>query len=87
MPRVTFTGNLKAHVDAPPADVQARTVRDALEQVFARNPRLRGYVLDDQGAVRRHVVIFVNGEAIEDRLTQSDPATGEIAVMQALSGG
>lgn len=87
MPRVTFTGNLKAHVEAPPADVRAATVREALEQVFAKNPRLRGYVLDDQGAVRRHVVIFVNGEPIEDRLAQSDPASGEIAVMQALSGG
>ena len=87
MPRVTFTGNLKAHIDSPPVNVQAETVREALDKVFAGNPRLRGYILDDQGAVRRHVVIFVNGEPIEDRIRQSDAATGEIAVMQALSGG
>jgi hypothetical protein len=87
MPRITFTGNLRSHIDAPPAEVRAGTVREALEQVFARNPRLRSYVLDDQGGVRRHVVIFVGGEPIRDRAAQSDAATGEIAVMQALSGG
>ena len=56
---------------------------------FAKNPRLRGYVLDDQGALRRHVIVFVGGEAVVDRVRLSDaaPADSEIAVLQALSGG
>jgi hypothetical protein len=64
-------------------------VRAALDGVFAKSPALRGYILDDQGAVRRHVVIFVRGEAIRDRQDLSDPVgtTDEITVMQALSGG
>ena len=89
MPRVTFTGNLQRFVDAPAAQVQGRTVREALEAAFTQNPRLRGYVLDDQGALRRHIVVFVGGEAVVDRTALSDAASdgAEIAVLQALSGG
>ena len=64
MPRVTFTGNLQRFVDAPAAQVQGRTVREALEAAFTQNPRLRGYLLDDQGALRRHIVVFVGGQAV-----------------------
>ncbi len=89
MPRVTFTGNLQRFVDAPPADVPGATVREVLEAAFALNRRVRGYVLDDQGALRRHVVVFVGGRAVADRIGLSDaaPADAEIAVLQALSGG
>jgi sulfur-carrier protein len=87
MPRVTFTGNLQRLVAAPPADVPGATVREALDAIFAQNPRLRGYVLDDQGGLRRHVIVFVGGEAVKDRTGLSDAATGEISVLQALSGG
>src|SRR4051812_3574975 len=80
VPRISFTGNLRAHVDAPPADVPGRTVREVLEAVFAKNPRLRSYILDDQGAVRRHVVIFVGPDPVKDRKAQSDAVTGEITV-------
>jgi sulfur carrier protein ThiS len=50
---------------------------------------LRGYVLDDQGAVRRHVAVYVNGTAIRDRAKLSDPVVpkDEIYVFQALTGG
>ena len=89
MPRVTFTPNLQRHVECPPAAVAGDTVREALESVFTGNPRLRGYVLDEQGAVRHHVVIFVDGTSIRDRLSLSDQlaADSEVYVMQALSGG
>jgi molybdopterin converting factor small subunit len=89
MARVSFTSNLKRHLAVPPANVAGRTVRDALEQVFAANPPLRGYVLDDQGRLRKHVNIFVNGSMIADRAGQSDRIVDndEIYVMQALSGG
>ena len=89
MPRVTFTGNLQRFVDCPPAQVPGTTVREALEAAFAQNPRVRGYVLDDQGALRRHVVVFVGGKAVGDRTALSDaaPEGAEIAVLQALSGG
>lgn len=89
MPRVTFTQNIQRHVACPPMDVGGRTVREALEGVFARNERARGYVLDERGAVRTHMVIFVNGRQIKDREGLSDevPPDGDVYVMQALSGG
>jgi sulfur carrier protein ThiS len=46
-------------------------------------------VLDDQGALRRHVAIYVNGRPVGDRVRLTDPvaADDEIYVFQALSGG
>jgi hypothetical protein len=89
MPRVVFTANLQRHVACPPVDVAAANVREALDAVFAQNGRARGYVLDDQGELRSHMVIFVDGRQIGDRRTLSDTVgpTSEIYVMQALSGG
>lgn len=89
MARITFTQNLTRHVDCPALDVSGATVREALERYFAEHPRVRGYVLDDQGALRRHVVIFLDGEQIRDRAGLGEPIrdTSSIYVMQALSGG
>jgi molybdopterin synthase sulfur carrier subunit len=89
MPRVEFTANLQRHVACPPVDVPGATVREVLDAAFAGNERARGYVLDEQGALRHHMIIFVNGAMIQDREKLSDtvPADGEVYVMQALSGG
>lgn len=89
MPRVSFTSNLQRHVECPVAETGGATVRAALDEVFAANPRLRSYILDDQGFLRRHVSIYVNAGGsstrarMEDRVTAGD----EIFVLQALSGG
>ena len=89
MPRVAFTPNLERHLACPPRDVGGVTVRAALDAVFAENPRLRSYILDDQDRVRQHVYIFVNNDRIADRERLRDPvqAQDEIYVMQALTGG
>lgn len=89
MPRVAFTRNLQRHVACPPCEVAGASVRESLEAAFALYPRLRGYVLDEHGALRFHMAVFVNGEPIADRKGLGDPVSGtaEIYVMQALSGG
>ena len=89
MPLVEFTRNLASQTAAPTCRVEGATVNEALAAVFAQQPALRGYVLDDQGALRQHVVVFLDGVAIKDRTRLSDPARpdSEIFVMQALSGG
>ena len=89
MPTVLFTSALQRFLPAPTTGVAGATVGEALDAVFASQPRLRGYVLDDQGALRRHVVIYLNGQLLADRTRLSDPvgATDEIHVFQALSGG
>jgi molybdopterin converting factor small subunit len=89
MARVIFTANLQRHVACPPGEASGATVRAVLDAVFAQNETARGYVLDDQGALRKHMLVFVNGEQIHDRTGLSDPvaADAEVYVMQALSGG
>jgi sulfur-carrier protein len=89
MARVVFTSNLRQHLACPPVDAKGRTVREVLEAAFRDNPKLRSYVLDDQGAIRKHMVVFVNGRAVTDRqgLTDPVPDGAEVYVMQALSGG
>ncbi len=89
MPSVAFTQNLQRHVPCPPCEVAGATVRESLEAAFALYPKLQGYVLDEHGALRFHMAIFVNGEAITDRKALGDPVStaAEIYVMQALSGG
>ena len=89
MASVSFTRNIQRHVACPDTAAPGATVREVLDAVFAENPRACGYVLDDQGALRKHMIIFIDGEVIRDRERLSDPVThaSAIHVFQALSGG
>ncbi len=89
MARLVITKNLQRHVACPPATIAGTTVREILEGAFAANERLRGYVVDERGALRKHVNVFIDGSQIHDRMHLSDPVLpgGEVYVMQALSGG
>ena len=89
MPRIVFTSALRRFLAVPETRVAGATVGDALEGVFGDNQALRSYVLDDQGALRRHVAIYVNGKKVRDRTGLSDPVAcdDEIYVFQALTGG
>ena len=89
MPRVSFTANLQRHLDCPTVEAEGATVAAVLDAVFAGNPRLRSYILDDQGRLRRHVNVFVADRPVADRAGLSDPvpAGAEMFVFQALSGG
>lgn len=89
MPKVIFAPALQRHVSLPPVEAQGRTVREVMDAALAGQPRARHYILDDQDALRRHMVLFVDGRRIVDRVSLSDPvaATSEIYVFQSLSGG
>jgi sulfur carrier protein ThiS len=89
MPTVSFTPALERFMASPSAKVDGATVGDALAAVFATRPVLRGYLLDDQGAVRPHVAVYVNGRPLSDRVGLTDPVSSrdEIYVFQAVSGG
>lgn len=89
MATICFTSALQRFLPTASAEVEAATVGEALAAMFETQPALRGYLLDDQGVLRRHVVIYVNGEPVRDRAELSDPVGrgDEIYVFQALSGG
>ncbi len=89
MPRVVFAPALQRYVAVPDREIAAPTVGAALAAVFGEHPSLRSYVLDDQGQLRRHVAVFIDGQRIRDRVGLSDPVApeSEVFVVQALSGG
>ena len=89
MPRVVLTSHLSVQAGGSSFEISGTTVRELLEGLFALKPQLRGYLLDDHGALRHHVAAFVNGEVVRDkqRLDAAVPDDGELFLLQALSGG
>lgn len=89
MATVHFTSHLQKFANSESVTASASTVCEALTAAFTDNDQLRSYVLDEQGRLRRHMTVFVDGKLIQDRAGMSDPVTdvSEIYVMQALSGG
>jgi molybdopterin synthase sulfur carrier subunit len=89
VPTVQFTPQLRRFTETPEVTSAATTLRGALDAAFAVNPRLRGYVLDDQGHLRANVVVFIDGRRSDDRVALAEPLRPDsvVHVMQALSGG
>lgn len=90
MARVKFTPNLQRFFpDLRECQVEAATIAEAIAAVDARWRGLGDYIVDEQGALRKHVNIFVGDELIRDKITLSDrlSADSKIYIMQALSGG
>lgn len=89
MPTIEFTANLRRHVDCPTELVEADTLAAGLDAYFRRWPGVRGFILDDQGAVRHHVKILIDGRNIRDRKRLGDTLepSSQIHVFQALSAG
>ena len=89
MVHIFFAASIQRHIATPEREIEARTLRDALEAVFADQPRLRGYILDDQGSLRQHLAVFVDGRRVRDRQRLAEPLgeQSRIYVVQALSGG
>ena len=89
MAQIHFTQNLTRHVDCPSQEFEASTVAELLQRYFDERPDVRGFILDDQGQVRKHVKVIVDGRNLRDRSKLSDAlnADSEVYVFQALSGG
>jgi hypothetical protein len=91
MPRIAFTPQLRRFVQTPEFEsAGATTLAALLGEAFARNPPLRGYIVDDQGHLRPNVVVFIDGQRSteRERLDAELLAPGsQVYVLQALSGG
>ena len=89
MPTIYVTSHLRQVAPPGPTRVEAATLGAALDAYFATAPRVRSYIVDDQGRLRRHVAVFIDGELLLDKedLGRRVAASSEIYVMQALSGG
>jgi len=89
MATVRFTQNIQRHVGCPTREVAGSDLRAVLDNYFHDNERARGYVLDEMGRIRQHMVVFIDGEMARDRdkLSDSVQAGSVIDVIQSLSGG
>jgi molybdopterin synthase sulfur carrier subunit len=89
MARLIFTQQLARFTQVPHVDTGAASLRAALEDAFAANARLRGYVLDEQGHLRENVVVFIDGRRSTERTRLDDPLAPDstVYILQALSGG
>jgi hypothetical protein len=89
MPRIVFTPQLRRFTATPEVASAATALRAALDDAFAANPALRGYILDDQGHLRANVVVFIDGRRCTGRAALDDALEpgSTVHVLQALSGG
>lgn len=89
MAHITFPDVMQRHIAAPEMEAPGATVREVFENAFGARPDLRSYLVDDQGALRKHMAVFVDGAQVADRSALSDPVgpRSRIQVLQALSGG
>jgi molybdopterin synthase sulfur carrier subunit len=78
-PLLSYTG--KRDVEAGGATLDA-----LLGDLDRRHPGLRFRLVDEQGGLRPHMRLFVNGDAVRDLATRLAPSD-EIRIVQALSGG
>ncbi len=90
MAQVKFTPNLKRFFpDLCECSIEAATVAEIVAAVDKRWRGLGDYIIDEQGALRKHVNIFVGDELLRDKQSLSDRVSvdSKIFIVQALSGG
>jgi molybdopterin synthase sulfur carrier subunit len=89
MAEIHFTSHLRNLVPEGPVSASGVTVGEVLDNLVAAQPHVRGYVLDDQGRLRKHVCIFADGERLAHgvALARQIGPDSKLYVMQALSGG
>jgi sulfur-carrier protein len=86
---VCFAPQLQRHVPCPDQSVPEGSLSTVLEAAFYAAPLMRRYVLDDQGAIRKHVAVFIGDQLhrTRDDLSVFIPKGTKIHIIQALSGG
>lgn len=89
MAKLFFTQQLRRFTEVPEVETAATDLRAALEDAYRINPQLRSYIQDEQGHLRKHVVVFIDGMRVHDReqLNDAISTSSQIHVLQALSGG
>ena len=89
MTTIDCTANITNQTGFTHAKADGNTVAQLLENLFTTHPKLKSYLLEDQGAVRKHITLFLNNTPITDRAKLSDtiPPNSQLFIAQALSGG
>jgi sulfur-carrier protein len=84
--RVLIPGPLRSYTGQATVVANGGTLEELLADLDRRYPGLRFRVIDEQGAIRRHIKFFVNGTSaanLQPALRDAD----EVMIVCALSGG
>ena len=79
----TYTGG------ASEVDAQGATLAEVLEHLDGSYPGIRARILDDQGAIRRFVNVYVGNDDVRflDALDTKTPEGSQVSVIPAVAGG
>ena len=66
-------------------EIAGATVEELLRGLEHKYPAVTGWILDERGAVRRHINVFVNGERVGQGAAVA--ATDRVEVLPAITGG
>lgn len=78
-PLKTLAGGRGGH------ELDGDTIRELIQRLEDQHPELRGWILDEQGRIRRHINVYLNGEKGEDATPVG--AGDRVDVLPAISGG
>ena len=91
MPKIKFTRHLVRYFPdlGDNTAVSGQTVAEVVAALDEQYPGLAAYIVNERGALRRHVNIFVGQDLIRDRETLQDAVNenDQVYIFQALSGG
>ncbi len=89
MVTVEFATSIQRHKTVAAQHVPPGTLAQVLDAACSATQGLHHYVLDDQGAIRKHVAVFVNQNMHlpRDVLTRPLAAGDKVLVIQCLTGG
>jgi molybdopterin converting factor small subunit len=86
MPTVILNGSIRQRAGGLGAvEIDGDTVRAAVAALEASYPALRGWVMDERGALRRHVKLFHRGTSVP--LDAPLGPNDELHIVAAISGG
>jgi molybdopterin converting factor small subunit len=79
----TYTGG------ASEVSAQGSTLAEVLADLDANHPGIRARILDDQGAIRRFVNVYVGNDDVRflDALDTKTPEGAQVSVIPAVAGG
>ena len=66
-------------------EIGGATVKELLRELEHEHPSVAGWILDERGAIRRHINVFVNGQRGGEETAVA--AGDRVEVLPAITGG
>ncbi len=84
--KVLIPSALRSYTEHSAAEASGATLAAVLDDLERLYPGIRFRMIDEQNRIRPHIRFFVDGEQLRE-LAQPLRASGELIIVQALSGG